>query len=143
MFYLHKKEFDYALRICAYLAGLKNNEIISVNLLSKQLLVSKPFTTKIVYNLRRSGIIASKQGKYGGIYLTKDPNKLNLLQILESVGLSKTISDCINEKGFCPLPAPCKMHSFFMKLEENLIHELSKKTISNFAFTKLDLNKFL
>lgn len=140
MFYLNKKEFDYAIRICAYLAGMKNGSPISVNIISKKLLISKPFATKIIFNLRSHKIIGSKQGKFGGVFLTVNPQKLTLFDILKSVGFNQTISGCINEAGFCPLPSPCKLHSYFIKTENKLLSDLKSKKISSFSFTDSDLN---
>lgn len=135
MFYLHKKEFDFAIRICAYLAGTDLTMPISVNTISKKLLITNPFATKIIYSLRNSGILNSKQGKFGGIFLNVNPAKLTLYKILESVGLNQSISSCITKHDFCPLPAPCKIHSYFLNLENELLEELKKKKLSELAFS--------
>lgn len=139
MLFLHKKEFDFAVRICAYLAGNTDKSPIPVSSLSKKLLITKPFATKIIYNLRQSDIVNSIQGKNGGIYLNKDPKSLSLFDILGAMGLKKTISECITEKDFCPLPAPCKVHSYFMKVENDILNDLKKKKILNFSFNDSDI----
>lgn len=139
MFYLHKREFDYAIRICAYLAGLGKNDIIPVSQLAKKLLISKPFATKIIYSLRINKIVGSRQGKHGGIFLNRSAAEITLLEILNSVGLIKKTSDCIQETDFCPLPAPCKIHSYFMQIEENISNQLLNKKISEFKFTDEDI----
>lgn len=138
MFFLYKKDFDYAIRICSYLAENKKNKPIPVSEISKKLLITKPFATKIIYLLRQSNIIATTQGKTGGIFLNKNPNIISLFDILNSMGLSETISECITEDNFCPLPAPCKIHSYFMNIENKLLNELKKKKLSKFSFSDSD-----
>ncbi len=141
MLFLFKREFDFAIRICAYLAGLYPEEIIPINSLSKKLLITKPYTTKLVYKLKKAGIIGTEQGVNGGVFLNVPPAKLSLFDILSAVGLSKTTSECITEDNFCPLPAPCKIHSFFMEEETRLLNKLRKRKISGFAFTDSDFKK--
>lgn len=139
MLYLFKKDFDFAIRICAYLAGIKHNKPISVSKLSSKLLITKPFATKIIYSLRQSNLIGSQQGKTGGVFLNKDPKEISLYVILESMGFNKTISECITEETFCPLPSPCKIHSYFMNVENKLIDDLKRKKLSSYSFTDSDL----
>jgi len=138
MLFLFKREFDFAIRICAYLGG-KYPEISSINNLSEKLLITKPYATKLVFKLKQAGILGTRQGVNGGVFLDIHPEKLSLYKILTAVGLSKTISECITEEDFCPLPPPCKIHSFFMEEEEKVINKLRKKNISDFIFTDTDI----
>jgi len=137
--FLFKREFDFAIRICAYLGGYYQKDVIPINTLSAKLLITKPYTTKLVYKLKQKGILGTVQGVNGGVYLNVDPSKLSLYRILSSVGLDKTISECITEDNFCPLPAPCKIHSYFMDEENKVLNNLKKKMISTFIFTDSDL----
>ncbi len=137
MFYLFNKEYDYALRICAFLAGTYKNKQ-SIRQLSEKLFITIPFTTKIIYKLKTSGIVNTERGKSGGITLAKDPGKLNLFEILTAMGLLKKVSECITEESFCPLPAPCKIHSFFMNEEDILLNKLKSIQIEEFKFTEED-----
>ncbi|MCK4558231.1 MAG: hypothetical protein KAV45_00505 [Calditrichia bacterium] len=45
---LIKREFDYAIRICAYLTGKKGQGTVSISQISQKLLQS--FKNKIIYN---------------------------------------------------------------------------------------------
>lgn len=136
MHYLAKREYDYAIRICAYLAGAGDNAYFKIKELSSVLLISKPFATKIIYKLKQSEIIKTTRGKKGGVSLAVNPAKLSFYKILEALGLVKRVSECINVKGFCPLPAPCDIHQFFIDAQNELIEKLEKTTINNFAFSR-------
>ncbi len=140
MYYLAKREYDYAIRICAYLAGSGPNANFTINDLSTKLLISKPFATKIVYQLKKNSILSTTRGKNGGAQLAVAPNELSLFQIFEAMGLVKTVSSCISEDGFCPLPPPCTIHKFFIDHEDEIIKKLKSVTINNFAFSDQDIN---
>ncbi|MDA3859817.1 MAG: Rrf2 family transcriptional regulator [Melioribacteraceae bacterium] len=134
-----KKEYDYAIRICAYLAGSGVEANYSITELATKLLISKPFTTKIVYQLKKSNILITTRGKKGGVSLAIDPNNLTVFQVYESMGLAKTVSSCISVEGFCPLPPPCSIHQFFINHENEIINKLKQTTINNFSFSDKDI----
>jgi len=139
MYYLAKKEYDYAIRICAYLAGSGDNKQFTIQELSSTLLISKPFATKIIYQLKQSGIVNTIRGKKGGVSLAVNPTELSFFQIFEAMGLVRSVSSCVKDENFCPLPAPCDIHQFFINHELKIIKELKEITINNFAFSKNSL----
>ncbi|HED10109.1 MAG TPA: Rrf2 family transcriptional regulator [Caldithrix abyssi] len=139
MLFSLKKEYDHAIRICGFLAGhYGDSRPIPVRELAERLLVSKPFATKIVYQLRLGGLLASEQGKYGGIRLRLSPRDITLYDILKAMGMGRMISECVLEEDFCPLPAPCKIHGFFMEQEASLVKVFKNRKLAEFAFTEKD-----
>ncbi len=123
MYYLAKKEYDYAIRICAYLAGAKPEAHYTITQLASILLIPKPFTTKIIYQLKNNNIVNTMRGKKGGVSLAVNPSKLSFYQIFEAMGLVRSVSACINDENFCPLPAPCNIHQFFINQESRIIKD--------------------
>jgi len=139
MFFI-KREYDYAIRICAYLAGNYRKGPIAVSELSDKLFITRPFATKIVFRLKRSNIVKTVQGKQGGVYLDLSPEELSLHAIIEGMGHDVTISECIQRPDYCPLPPPCKIHAFFIEQEDSQINRLKSRYIAEFAFTDSDFD---
>lgn len=135
-----KREYDYALRICAYLAGNYQRGPISLAEISRKLFITRPFATKIVFQLKNRGIVHTTQGKHGGVRLDQLPETITLLSILQGVGYHTSISECIKQPDFCPLPAPCKLHAFFIGQENLTVQALKSRTIAEFAFTDADFD---
>ena len=134
MNYFIKKEYDYAVRICAFLAGQPPQQPIPLSQISKQMHLSRPFATKIVYTLIKSKVLNSVQGKTGGIYLEKKANELSVFDILLAMGFSTALNDCLIEGHVCPLSEKCKIHHFFAEQEQVLFDNFKKKMISQLAF---------
>ena len=134
-----KREYDYAIRICAYLGAYYNDCLKSVSQVSKKLLITLPFTTKIVHQLKNKNIIETVQGKYGGIKLKKAPEQLSFFDVLNAVGFDSTINECIKIPGICPLQVTCKVHRFFNDQEMKLIDSLRNAKISDFIIRDEDL----
>ncbi len=134
-----KREYDYAIRICAYLAGFNKKEHKSVPEVSKKLYLTVPFTTKIVHKLKNNNIIETIQGKYGGIRLKVSPNKLSLYDILYAMGFDMTINECLKNPSICQLIDYCKVHRFFLSQEDMIIETLKSATINNYIITDEEL----
>ena len=134
-----KREYDYAIRICAYLAGQFQKGHAPIPAIATKLYLTRPFTTKIVYKLKNAGIVDTVQGKVGGVFLARPPEELTIYAILKAMGFNATINECLQKNYRCPLSSMCKIQSFFA-VQQNLIIENFKKTkIAEFAFTDVDL----
>lgn len=135
-----KREYDYAIRICAYLASFYKKEHISVPEISKKLYLTVPFTTKIIHQLKNNNIIETVQGKYGGIRLKVSPNKLSIFDILNAMGFNMTINECISNPQICAIAENCKAQRFFLSQENMIIENLKNATITDFKITDDELS---
>ena len=135
-----KREYDYAIRICAYLANFYNKEHKSVPEISKNLFLTVPFTTKIVHQLKKGKIIDTVQGKYGGIRLMISPEKLSFFDVLNAMGFDMTVNECLKNPKICPLVKNCKIHRFFLIQEELMIDNLKNALIIDFIITDEELH---
>jgi len=133
------REYDFAIRICSFLAGSYKKNTVSLSKISKALYISRPFATKIVYQLRKKRILGSVQGRNGGIFLLKDPQKLSVLDILNAMDFNSTLNDCIRNSEICPLLGNCQIHLFFKRQNRMLFKSFKEQTIADFAFTIPDL----
>ncbi len=135
-----KREYDYAIRICAYLANFYKKEHRSVPQISKKLYLTVPFTTKIVHQLKNNNIIETVQGKYGGIRLKVSPKKLSFYDILYAMGFDMTINECLKNPSICLIVNTCKVHRFFLFQEDMIIDNLKSATINNYIITDEELS---
>ncbi|HID39220.1 MAG TPA: Rrf2 family transcriptional regulator [Calditrichaeota bacterium] len=133
------REFDFAIRICSFLAGYYKKSTVSLKRISKALYISPPFATKIVYRLRKKGVIGSVQGRNGGLFLNKDPRLLSVLDVLKAMGFKSTLNQCIVDHEICPLTTGCQIHQFFKQQNKILFDSFRNKMIADFAFTFADL----
>jgi len=135
-----KRDQDYALRICAYLAGKPEKKPISLTLIARILFISRPFASKIVFQLRQAGIIGSAQGKLGGIFLMKNPNEITLFDIFTAMNFDSTINECIRNHHICPRTGFCQIHHYFREQENLLINSYKNKKVADFAIYEEDLS---
>lgn len=136
-----KREYDYAIRICAYLAGHYTQKPIPLSSIASKLFISRPFATKIVYQLKKLAIINTVQGKDGGVFLNRPPEQLSFYDVLDAMGFDSSLNECLVNPGICPLVADCKIHDFFARQQNELLEKLKTTVISKYAFDDRDLIK--
>ncbi len=127
---LIKREYDYAVRICAYLAGQQPGKPISISRLSQLLQISKPFTNKIIFQLRKANIVDTIQGRSGGIFLKPDPRQLSVFDVLQAMDFNSVMNECLRNPAICPIIGFCKIHLFFGELQELVEQKMKEKKIS-------------
>lgn len=134
-----KREYDYAIRICAYLASRFDRTPQAISEVSAKLYITRAFAHKIINQLKKSGIIATVQGKHGGIFLNKDPRRVSILDVLKAMNFNATMNECVLRPEICPLVVTCKIHRFFVQLDDQILQQLEEKKIADFAFGDAEL----
>ncbi len=107
-------------------------EFLSTASLSEILNIPKPTLVKILQSLTAEGIIETKEGKFGGIRLIKDPSNISVLEILNAVEKGKSMFNTtfdIKAKGHRPDKAQLSLLKLFSVAENKMKEELAKKTI--------------
>jgi len=89
----------------------------------------------MIHRLKKAGIVSTTQGRNGGVFLAKTPEKLSLWEVLQAAGFNSTVAECIHLPGICKLTAFCKVHCFWISQETQLFNAFKEKMIADFAFT--------
>lgn len=137
------RECDYAIRITAYLAGLKSKSQMPVSEISLKLKISKQYAARIIHTLKNAGILKTTQGVLGGVSLAKPGNEISFLDILKAMNFNSNLNDCTGDKTICGFPSICRVHSFLAKQEARLLQEFKNARISDYAFNERQIDKTL
>jgi len=84
---------DYALRLLIYLAGRDETRVQIAEVADAQA-ISRTHLMKIANDLARAGFIDAQRGRGGGIRLGRDPQDINLGQIVRTMEPGCTLVDC-------------------------------------------------
>ena len=98
---------EYALRAVVLLAH-RHPQPQTTAQISEITKVPQPYLSKVMQSLRRAGVVNSQRGVGGGISLVKTPQKLTILEVVNSVDPIQRINSCplgIKSHGnhLCPL----------------------------------------
>lgn len=120
---------DYSFRALVFIATYKDR--CTVETLALKLNTSIHHMKKVVYHLSKCGYIKSQKGRNGGLYLSQNPNDINLADILLKCEENLNIFDCYNNHD-CPLSQKgCKLKIISKKSLDKFIKEFSKYTLED------------
>ncbi|MEZ6045131.1 MAG: Rrf2 family transcriptional regulator [Planctomycetaceae bacterium] len=98
---------EYALRAVVQLA-YKSPEPCTTEQIAEATMVPKAYLSKVLQGLSRAGIVNSQRGIRGGMSLSKSPEELTILEVVNSVDPIQRIQQCplgLKSHGgnLCPL----------------------------------------
>lgn len=125
-----KLSTDYAIRIVLYLA-MKNNTV-SVNELSEKLVIDQEYTLKFCNKLKDAEIVNIYEDNKK-ISLSKSPNQVTMLDIINTMENTIKINLCLEEDEYCSRSATntCPVRRFYCKLQNSIEVPLKKTTIQD------------
>ena len=123
----------YGIRAVIYLASQPSlNNKTGIKKISSDLNLPAPFLAKILQQLAKQKILSSSKGPHGGFSFLKDPKKLTLLDIVNSIDGNDIFTRCIIHSGSCEggeNKIHCSLHKDYEKPREELIRLFSNTTI--------------
>ncbi|MCL4392661.1 Rrf2 family transcriptional regulator [Patescibacteria group bacterium] len=122
------REEDLSILIVSFIAKYKDR-VISASDIALGIGIPLPFTRKIIYKLKNSGILKGREGKNGGYILNMKPGLISVKDIIESVSGSISQYECVN--GHCPIEDKCISKTVLNKIGSEFINKLSEIKISS------------
>ena len=97
--------------------------------------IPQRFLETILLELKNKGILGSKLGKSGGYYLIKDPNEIDLSEIVRQFDGAIALMPCVSEKyyqpcEFCKDEKTCKIRKVFKKIRDDTYKKLKGTTLA-------------
>ena len=120
----------HAIRALACLAGCENPPA-NINDVAQCADVPKAYLAKIVKKLNDAGIIASKRGSRGGIWLARPAKLISLLDISIALDGEDFLGRCLLGSAYCSDERACPTHKFWMKNKELIRKELERTKLSD------------
>lgn len=120
---------DYAIRAVSYLAV--KNSITPSSEVASRMGIPKSYILKITNKLQAAGIVERIVGARGGFMLAKNPEKINLYEIIKIMEPTMKINRCLEEDEYCSRFATdnCPIRKFYTRLQNELESKLQEITV--------------
>ncbi len=124
----------YGIRAVIYIASQPlSSGKTGIRKISSDLDLPTPFLAKILQQLAKHKILSSSKGPHGGFSLAKDPRKITLLDIVNTIDGNDVFTNCVVHNGSCEYVEKdkkhCPLHEDYEKTRADLIKLFSNKTI--------------
>ena len=127
------KRGDYAVRAMVALTRGAGNGLLSARRISDAMDIPVRFLPQVLADLLRAGLIEAAPGRAGGYRLSRDPEALTLLEVIEAVeGDSRRVS-CVLRGGPCGKDGFCDVHHVFFEGQEALRGTFARSSMADLA----------
>jgi Rrf2 family protein len=130
------KKTRYAMLALTKLAKEYGNGAILISEIAKSENLPQRFLENILQELKKLGIVGSRQGKSGGYYLIHDPQEIKLVTVIRHFEGTIAMLYCISEKAyqpceFCKDEESCQIRKVFKRIRDNTYDILSQTSLSS------------
>ncbi|RYY35471.1 MAG: Rrf2 family transcriptional regulator [Sphingobacteriaceae bacterium] len=131
---MNNVRFSTALHILTLHHYMKD-ELLTSELIAGSMNINAAVVRKELSNLRRFGLISSKEGKGGGTTLAKPATAIRLSDIYNAVRQTSPLGKKNTPNPDCPVGRQINaaLHVVYTDAEEAMINKLSKITLADFC----------
>lgn len=89
------------------------------------------YLAKVIHRLCKAGILESKRGNKGGVWLTRKPTDVSLLEISEAVDGEDQFTSCLIGMESCSDLRACPTHEFWKPVRKQIRNQLENTTLAD------------
>ncbi len=93
--------------------------------------ISYQLCCKLMQKLNKAGLVQSCMGVKGGFELTREPAKINLLEIVETIQGPLSVNRCVLKEGVCGNQSNCPVNHSFSELQGLMKGNLRETTLQD------------
>lgn len=126
------RQADYALRAMLYLAKLDLNQRAATSQIAEEQHIPPSFLAKIISQLSIAGLIRTSRGARGGVSLSRVPESITVLEVIESIDGPLTLNECTTDKNACPFGEDCPLRPLWCDAQSELVQRLRSTSFAQF-----------
>ncbi len=129
------KKAKYAIHALVKLARDRDKGPILISEISKEGNIPKKFLEAILLDLKRAGVLNSKKGKGGGYYLIKNPEDVNMADVLRLFDGALALLPCVTYKYYerceeCTDELTCGIRRVMQQVRDETVRILKDATLA-------------
>ncbi len=125
------REGEYGIRSVVHLAMCGQKRVVLARDIADAQDIPESFLRKILQKLVCKGLISSYRGAKGGFVLSKPPEQITLLEIIEAVEGPVLLNKCVLCLGECDRESFCPVHTVWVEAQRRLTDILGSTTVAD------------
>ena len=110
----------YGMRAIMRIADAYGSAPISINSISETEEISGKYLEQVVSPLRRAGLVVSHKGVKGGYSLSRPPQEVTLLDVINALDVHPELVECVRQPEICDRAPECVAHQIWCMLDSRL-----------------------
>jgi Rrf2 family protein len=121
---------DYALRAMLFLARQPAARIVPADEVARAIGAPRNYLSKILYELRKAGLVTSVAGRTGGFALAVDSRRLSVATVVDCFDTTPPATTCLLGNRRCDPAHPCVAHERWSTVKGRYRDALEGTTIA-------------
>lgn len=118
------RQADYALRAMLFLSELTPGERAPTKFIAETMRIPPSFLAKIISQLSIAGLINTTRGARGGVWLSRPPDRISVLEVVEAIDGPISLSECSASALGCPFGETCPIRPIWCDSQRSLVARL-------------------
>ena len=140
------KKAKYAMLALVHLAKHQEEGPILISRIAEEEHIPQKFLEAILLDLKKDGVLASKKGKGGGYYLIRDPEEVNMADVMRLFDGAIALLPCVTYKYYerceeCKDEETCGIRDTFLMVRNETVERLKAATLSHIIATEKNLKE--
>ncbi|MFA7350848.1 MAG: Rrf2 family transcriptional regulator [Methylotenera sp.] len=133
---------DYTMRVMMYL-GLQHGQLVTISDIAQAYDISENHLMKVVHHLAQDGYIETVRGKGGGLRLVREPETINLGEMIRISEGDASLLPCLDTNGTCCIQPSCRLMGILHEAQVALFTVLGKYTLADLLQQEGTLSRIL
>jgi len=124
----------YGVRAMVCLAMIGGDSPISTKRVAETEGIPVAFLEQLLFRLKKAGFVRSRRGPKGGFALTKRPEDIRMIDILEALDEAILPAECVapeSSRPGCSMKKRCASHLLWQRLSDTVRDVLEKTTLAD------------
>jgi Rrf2 family protein len=122
---------DYALRVIIHMSGSSAARRISRSAIAAVTGIPEAYLAKILQSLVRASLIRSRPGVHGGFELSRVPNQISMLEVIEAIDGPTALASCVTDQNSCERSPWCGIRQTLLTAQEAMVRVLRSASIQD------------
>ena len=131
-----RRNTDYALRAMMNLARNHGNGLVSSRIIATEEKIPYQLACKLLQKLNNAKLVKSYMGPKGGFGLNRNPDRISVLEIIETIQAPLSLNRCLLAKNKCSKQKHCAVRPMLIELQEYIGNYLNKITLAELVESK-------
>lgn len=119
----------YAIKALTCIAG--GCEVKQIRDIAECTDISVSYLAKVIHRLGKAGILESKRGNKGGVWLIRKPEGISLYEISEAVDGADQLTCCLLGMESCSDARACPTHVFWKAARDEIRKQLETTSLAD------------
>lgn len=123
---------DYAVRAAISLSRHPET-VVSGARLAADMQIPPRFVAQVMGDLVQAGLVVARTGRRGGYRLSRPPDEISVLAVVEAVEGDARRRTCVLRGGPCARDGVCDVHDVFSSAQDALLARLAAASLASVA----------